>query len=32
MERLRMVGEGLGFAGVLMVLLVWGEVAQAVIG
>ena len=31
MERFRMFGEGVGFAGLLAVLLMWGELAQAVI-
>lgn len=32
MDRLRMVSEALGLGVALVVLLAWGEVAQAVIG
>lgn len=31
MERIRMVGEGMGFAGLLAVLMMWGELAQAIV-
>lgn len=32
MTRLRMLGEGAGLLGALVLLLAWGEVAQAVLG
>lgn len=32
MEQLRMLGEGVALAGMMAVVLLWAELAQAVVG